>query len=66
MQHKAQERLSVIRTDTRGPLTRQGIPLKQIAFRTQVLPFGVTARWGYYRNLSVPGFERLFDFLEIP
>lgn len=66
VQHKAQERLSVIRSDTRGPLSRQGIPLKQIAFRFKMLPFGITTRWPYHRNLSVPGFEHLFDFLKIP
>src|SRR6266568_4859202 len=66
VQHKAQERLSVIRSDTRGPLSRQSIPLKQVAFRTQMLPFGITTRWPCHRNLSVPGFEHLFDFLKIP
>src|SRR5712692_5000798 len=66
MQHKAKERLSIIRSDTCGPLSRQGIPLKQIAFWTQVFSFGVTARRRYHRNFSVPGFEHLFDFLKIP
>lgn len=66
MEHKAQKHLYISRADTRGHLIRQGIPLKQIAFRTQVLPFGIGACWSYNRNLSMSGFEQLFDFFKEP
>src|SRR5258708_28977762 len=56
MEHKAQKHLDISRADTRGHLIRQGIPLKQIAFRKEVLPFGIGACWSHHRNLSMSGF----------
>src|SRR5258708_24069860 len=66
MEHKAQKHLYISRADTRGHLSRPGIPLKQITFRTQVLPFGIGACWSHNRNLSMSGYKLTFDFFKEP